>query len=138
MEKTDRVEESILESFDYIANTDCINGMKAMPSNCVDLIIADPPYNLSKSGVWKWDNSVSLSGMGGNWNITNENWDNMPLEVYFNFSKAWLTEAKRILKPTGSMWIFGTYHNIGIINIICQMLGIEIINEDQFLKMLES
>lgn len=115
--------------YDYIGNSDCIEGMKAMPSNCVDIIIADPPYNLSKSGDWKWDNSVSFSGMGGSWNITNENWDNMSLEDYFNFSIAWLTEAKRILKPSGSMWIFGTYHNIGIINIVCQMLGIEIINE---------
>lgn len=115
--------------YDYISNSDCIEGMKAMPSNCVDIIIADPPYNLSKSGDWKWDNSVSFSGMGGSWNITNENWDNMSLEDYFNFSIAWLTEAKRILKPSGSMWIFGTYHNIGIINIVCQMLGIEIINE---------
>ena len=114
---------------DYILNSDCIKGMKALPDNCVDLVIADPPYNLSKSGDWKWDNSVSLAGMGGNWNITNENWDNMSLDDYFNFSLAWLSEVKRILKPTGSLWIFGTYHNIGIINVVCQLLGIEIINE---------
>ena len=124
---TDSISTNI--PFDYISNTDCIQGMKSLPENCVDIIIADPPYNLSKSGEWKWDNSISLSGMGGNWNITNENWDDMSLEDYFNFTFAWLTEAKRILKPTGSMWIFGTYHNIGIINIACQMLGIEIINE---------
>ena len=67
--------------------------------------------------------------MGGNWNITKENWDNMSLKDYFAFTMCWLTEAKRILKPEGSMWIFGTYHNIGIINVICQMLNIEIINE---------
>lgn len=67
--------------------------------------------------------------MGGNWNITNENRNNMSIEDYFNFSIAWLTEAKRILKTTGSKWIFGKYHNIGIINLICQMLNIEIINE---------
>ena len=71
--------------YDYISHSDCIAGMKALPSNCVDIIIADPPYNLSKSGNWKWDNSVSLSDMGGNWNITNENWDNMSLGDYFNF-----------------------------------------------------
>lgn len=114
---------------DFIENTDCITGMKTLPDNCVDLIIADPPYNLSKSGNWKWDNSISLAGMGGNWNITNENWDNMSLEDYFNFTFAWLSQAKRILKPTGSMWIFGTYHNIGVINLLCQILEIEIINE---------
>ena len=115
--------------FDYISNVDCIEGMRNLPSNCVDLIIADPPYNLSDSGNWKWDKSVYLAGMGGKWNITHENWDNMPLEDYFNFSLAWISEAKRILKPTGSMWIFGTYHNMGTVNFVCQMLGIEIINE---------
>lgn len=115
--------------FDYITNGDCIEGMRALPDHCVDLIIADPPYNLSKSGDWKWDNRIPLSGMGGNWNITNENWDNMSLKDYFDFTLAWLAEAKRILKPVGSMWIFGTYHNIGVINVVCQLLGIEIINE---------
>lgn len=129
MKKKTEVVEPVKIPFDYISNSDCIEGMKTLPDNCVDLIIADPPYNLSKSGDWKWDNSVSLVGMGGNWNITNENWDNMSLEDYFNFSIAWLSEAKRILKPTGSIWIFGTYHNIGIINIVCQLLNIEIINE---------
>ena len=73
--KEDVIEVNI--PFDYIANIDCIEGMKAMPDNCVDIIIADPPYNLSKSGELKWDNSVSLLGMGGNWNITNENWYDM-------------------------------------------------------------
>lgn len=129
MKKTEDGIASTAIPFDYISNSDCIEGMKALPDKCVDLVIADPPYNLSKSGNWKWDNSVTLAGMGGNWNITNENWDNMSFEDYFNFSLAWLAEAKRILKPTGSMWIFGTYHNIGIINVACQLLGIEIINE---------
>ena len=128
MKKTEIAESNEI-SYDYITNTDCITEMKNLPNNCVDLVIADPPYNLSKSGNWKWDNSVPLAGMGGNWNITNENWDNMTLGDYYNFTLAWLTEVKRILKPTGSMWIFGTYHNIGVINVVCQVLGIEIINE---------
>ena len=112
-----------------IINSDCIEGMKSLSDNSVDLIIADPPYNLSKGGDWKWDNSVSLAGMGGNWNKVMQDWDNFTFESYISFTHAWLAEAKRILRPTGSMWIFGTYHNIGIINVICQQLGIEIINE---------
>lgn len=112
-----------------IYNMDCVEGMKLLSDNSVDLIIADPPYNLSKGGDWKWDNSVKLEGMGGNWNKVMQTWDDYTLESYFNFTKNWLTEAKRILKPTGSMWIFGTYHNIGIINVVCQLLKIEIINE---------
>lgn len=108
---------------------DCLVKMANLPNESIDLIIADPPYNLSKGGIWKWDNSVELHGMGGNWNKVMEDWDNYSFGSYFSFTKRWLSEAKRVLKPTGSMWIFGTYHNIGIINVICQMLGIEIINE---------
>ena len=112
-----------------IINGECISEIKKLPNTCIDLIIADPPYNLSKGREWKWDNSVELQGMGGNWDKVMQEWDDFTFESYMTFTKAWLTEAKRILKPTGSRWIFGTYHNIGIINVICQMLGIEIINE---------
>ena len=112
-----------------IFNEDCIIGMSKLPDNCVDLIIADPPYNLSKGGAWKWDNSIKLEGMGGNWNKVMQNWDNMPFDEYMQFTELWLIQAQRILKPTGSMWILGTYRNIGIINVICQKLNIEIINQ---------
>jgi DNA modification methylase len=90
---------------DTIINGECIETMRNLPDACVDLIIADPPYNLSKGGDWKWDNSVSLAGMGGNWNKVMQTWDDYTLESYFAFTYAWLQEAKRILKPTGSMWI---------------------------------
>jgi DNA modification methylase len=103
--------------------------MTTLPDNCIDLVIADPPYNLSKGGKWKWDNSTHLNGMGGNWDKVMQHWDDMPFEDYMQFTELWLSQAQRILKTTGSMWIFGTYHNIGIINVICQKLGIEIINE---------
>ena len=112
-----------------IINGECIAEMQKLPDACIDLIIADPPYNLSKGGEWKWDNSVELKGMGGDWNKVMQEWDDFTLESYMTFTKSWLSEAQRILKPTGSMWIFGTYHNIGVINVMCQMLGIEIINE---------
>jgi site-specific DNA-methyltransferase (adenine-specific) len=53
----------------------------------------------------------------------------MPLMEYFHFTSKWIAELKRIIKPSGSFWIHGTYHNIGIINFILQLLAIEIINE---------
>ena len=112
-----------------IINGECVSEMKKLPDSCIDLIIADPPYNLSKGGEWKCDNSVELQDMGGNWNKVMQEWDDFTFESYMTFTKVWLTEAKRILKSTGSIWIFGTYHNIGAINVICQILGIEIINE---------
>lgn len=103
--------------------------MQELADNTVDLILADPPYNLSKGNPWKWDNSVALPGMGGNWNKAMESWDSMPLTDYFKFTILWLTQVKRITKPTGSIWICGTYHNIGIINFALQLLEIEMINE---------
>lgn len=103
--------------------------MKRLPNDCIDLIIADPPYNLSKSKKLKMSNVNKLEGFGGDWNITDEDWDKMTFDDYFNFTEAWLTECKRILKPTGSIWVLGSYHNIGVVNVLLQKLGIEILNE---------
>lgn len=108
---------------------DCIEGMMDLPDKSVDLVIADPPYNVSKGNIWKWDNSVKLHGFGGDWKKVMEDWDNMTLADYWSFTEAWLEQVKRVLKPTGSVWIYGTYHNIGITNVILQKLGIEILNE---------
>jgi len=108
---------------------DCIDGMKLLPANSVDVAIADPPYNASKGGEWKWDNSVELPGFGGNWSKVRAAWDDMSLEDYFKFTVAWLSELKRVVRPTGTIWIHGTYHNIGIINFALQLLKVEIINE---------
>ena len=112
-----------------IYNMDCVEGMKSMPDKSVDLIIADPPYNLSKGGSWSWDSNNKLKGFGGDWAKVHAAWDDMTLGDYVSFTLAWLTEAKRILSPKGSMWIHGTYHNSGIINLCLQMLEVEMINE---------
>ena len=114
---------------DEVQMMDCIEGMKLIPSDSVDVVIADPPYNASKGNVWKWDNSMKLPGFGGNWSTMMENWDDMPLNDYFSFTYTWLKETKRILRPTGSMWVHGTFHNAGIVNFVMQLLDIEIINE---------
>jgi len=114
---------------DTIQPMDCLEGMRRLPDYSVDLAIADPPYNASKGGEWKWDNSVKLPGFGGNWSKVMETWDSMGLTEYLSFTMAWLSELKRVVRPTGSIWIHGTYHNIGLINFLMQTLEIEIINE---------
>lgn len=120
---------SIPFQMNTVVQTDVLEALPNIPDNSFDLAIADPPYNLSKGNHWQWDNSVELSGFGGNWSKVMENWDNMPLLEYFQFTLEWVRQLKRIVKPTGSLWIHGTYHNIGLVNFILQILEIEIINE---------
>ena len=115
--------------FDNVYNMDCIEGMKKIADSSIDLVIADPPYNLSSGNAIHCKGNKTIKGMGGEWNKRLEEWDNYSFSDYFEFTKKWLEEAKRVLKPTGSLWVFGTYHNIGAINVICQLIGLEIINE---------
>lgn len=117
-----------------IERKDCVEGMKNIPDNFFDFAIVDPPYNLSSGGNWMWDSSANLKGFGGDWSKVMEKWDNMPLLEYFSFCNAWIAELKRLVKPTGSFWIHGTYHNIGLINFILQMQNVEIINEVVWFK----
>jgi site-specific DNA-methyltransferase (adenine-specific) len=100
----------------------------SMPDRSVDIIIADPPYNASKGNSLSME-SQALPGTGGAWKKIAEVWDDMTLNEYFAFTLSWLTEARRLLKPTGSMWVHGTYHSAGITNVAMQILKIEIINE---------
>ena len=100
----------------------------ALPDQSVDLIIADPPYNASKGNDWSMKHGT-LPGFGGDWKKIAQVWDDMSLDEYMRFTLSWLSEAKRILKQTGSLWAHGTYHNAGIMNVAIQILGMEIINE---------
>lgn len=111
-----------------IVHGDTLELMRKLPDHSVDLIVADPPYNLSKGMSLKLA-SGNLVGSGGNWEKVMQKWDDYSLLGYMEFTELWLRESKRVLKPTGSMWVFGTYHNIGIINTLMQLLDIEIINE---------
>ncbi|KKS12945.1 MAG: methylase N-4/N-6 domain protein, partial [Candidatus Daviesbacteria bacterium GW2011_GWB1_41_5] len=80
---------------------------KEIPDESIDLIFADPPYNLSgKSMEWK------NKGLGGDWFKVNEKWDTMTESDYLKFTQAWLKESHRVLRPHGSIYISCTYHNI--------------------------
>ena len=108
---------------------DCVEGIRRIPDDTVDLVIADPPYNLSKGGDWSWNNSMPLPGFGGDWNKVMAAWDDMPLASYLSFTLSWLREVQRVVRPQGSLWVHGTYHNAGIINFCMQLLQMEMINE---------
>lgn len=116
-------------AIDTVHQVDCVELMRSMPDDSVDLAIADPPYNLAKGGHWSWNAAVPLPGFGGAWQKAMPAWDNRSLDEYFAFTLTWLRELGRVVRPTGSIWIHGTYHNAGILNVALQVLGIEIINE---------
>jgi len=112
----------------HVYNGNFLELVQQIPDKSVDLIIADPPYNASKGNPLSLESGM-LPGTGGSWKKIGQVWDDMSLTDYLAFTMTWLTEARRILKQTGSMWVHGTYHSAGITNVAMQLLGIEIINE---------
>jgi site-specific DNA-methyltransferase (adenine-specific) len=108
---------------------DALEGMSEFPAQSFDLAIADPPYGASTMATWKLDRGHSLAGMGGAWKLAAHSWDQLCNIEGFEGTIAFLSELKRLVKPTGSIWIHATYHNAGVVNVACQILGLEIINE---------
>ena len=102
---------------------DCIKVMSGWPEKSVDLIFADPPYNLSGNGL-KWQGNKT----GGDWYMVNENWDKMTEPEYMGFTRQWIGGCHRILKDGGSIYISCTYHNIAEIMIVLKQLEFKINN----------
>ncbi len=92
-------------------NDDCLKILKdrdKVEPNSIQLIFADPPYNLSGNGL-KSTNSKT----GGDFFMVNEDWDKMSFEEYKDFTNEWIKLSKNVLKPNGSIFICCSYHNIG-------------------------
>jgi site-specific DNA-methyltransferase (adenine-specific) len=113
---------------------DALEGMSALPDASFDLTIADPPYGASTNAMWKIDKDHALPGFGGQWKLASHDWDLFSGIDGFETTLRWLGELKRLVKPTGSVWIHSTYHNSGFVNVACQLLGLEIINEVVWFK----
>ena len=106
-----------------ILQMDCIEAMKLLPDASVDLVFADPPYNLQLGGDLNRPDGSHVDA------VTDE-WDKFDtFAAYDAFTKAWLAEARRILKPSGSLWVIGSYHNIFRVGATLQDLGYWILND---------
>lgn len=108
---------------------DAIQGMAEMAEDSIDLAIVDPPYGASTSQSFGLPRGHGLAGFGGEWRIAGHEWDKITGSSSFELTFAYLEQLKRVVKPTGSFFVHSTYHNSGIVNVACQVLGIEILNE---------
>jgi site-specific DNA-methyltransferase (adenine-specific) len=108
---------------------DVFEALPSFKDNFFDICIVDPPYGASTTKNWKYNGKEKLQGFGGDWKLTSEAWDLLSQNDSFEGTYTWLKELKRVIKPTGSIWIHSTYHNAGFVNVCCQLLGLEIINE---------
>ena len=120
--KRGRAEEAVLP-LDQILMGDCIATMKALPARSVDMIFADPPYNLQLGGeLFRPD--------GSHVDAVTDDWDKFDtFAAYDAFTRAWLAEAHRILKDNGTIWVIGSYHNIFRVGTAVQDLGYWILND---------
>jgi len=106
-----------------ILSGDCIAAMRSLPTDSVDMIFADPPYNLQLGGDLNRPDGSHVDAVTDDW----DRFDSF--KTYDDFTRDWLTEARRVLKPDGSLWVIGSYHNIFRVGAILQDLGFWILND---------
>ncbi len=108
---------------DTILNADCVEAMKALPDESVDLVFADPPYNLQLGGDLHRPDNSKVAAVDNDWDQIGD------FDAYDLFSCAWLEEARRVLKPHGALWTIGSYHNIFRVGAFLQDMGFWILND---------
>jgi modification methylase len=108
---------------DVILEGDCLEQLKGLPDRSVDLVFADPPYNLQLGGdLLRPDNSKV--------DAVDDDWDRFDsFEAYDAFTRAWLKECRRVLKDDGALWVIGSYHNIFRVGAALQDLGFWLLND---------
>jgi modification methylase len=108
---------------DRVLVGDCLEVLATLPSASVDLVFADPPYNLQLERDLRRPNDTLVDGV-------DEDWDKFAsFADYDRFSRAWLAECRRALKPDGAIWVIGSYHNIFRVGAVLQDLGFWIQND---------
>ncbi len=108
---------------DRIIEGDCIEAMAKLPKGCADLVFADPPYNMQLGGALTRPDQSIVDGVDDEWDKFTD------FAAYDQFTRAWLTQARRCLKDDGAIWVIGAYHNIFRVGAIMQDLGFWILND---------
>lgn len=111
-----------------IIHGDCVEVMSRLPEGTVDMIFADPPYNLQLRQELYRPNLTKVDAVDDEWDRFES------FQAYDEFTTKWLVAARRVLKDTGTIWVIGTYHNIFRIGKIMQDLGFWILNDIVWIK----
>ncbi len=118
-----RAEQAVELPLGQIIAGDCIEAMRSLPDACVDMIFADPPYNLQLGGDLNRPDGSHVDAVTDHWDKFDD------FASYDRFTIAWLTEARRVLKRDGSLWVIGSYHNIFRVGAAMQDLGFWLLND---------
>ena len=108
---------------DSVLVGDCIELMNRLPAGSVDLVFADPPYNLNLKGELHRPDNSRVDGVDDDWDKFAD------FAAYDRFSRAWLAAARRVLKADGALWVIGSYHNIFRVGTALQDLGFWVLND---------
>lgn len=118
----------IFPPINVILEGDCVESLNTLPEACADVVFADPPYNLQLRGELLRPNQTKVDAV-------NDEWDKFAsFEAYDSFSEAWLRACYRVLKPNGTLWVIGTYHNIFRIGALMQNIGYWLLNDIVWIK----
>ncbi|MDR2769977.1 MAG: site-specific DNA-methyltransferase [Rickettsiales bacterium] len=109
---------------------DCVEVMPKIPDGSIDAVFADPPYNLQlgKKTLYRPEDQTAARAVRDSWDKFESN------DEYDAFTRKWLAQCRRVLKPDGSLWVIGTYHNIFRIGAILQELGFWVLNDIVWIK----
>jgi DNA modification methylase len=113
---------------DSILTGDCLDILAQFPEKSVDLVFADPPYNLQLTQELRRPNRTRVAAVEDSWDKFAD------FQEYDRFTTCWLSACRRVLKDTGTLWVIGTYHNIYRVGAILQNLGFWILNDVIWLK----
>jgi len=102
---------------------DCVAEMTKLPAQSVDLVFADPPYNLQLHGDLKRPDDSRVDAV-------DDDWDKFAsFSAYDDFTRAWIAACRRVMKPNATLWVIGSYHNIFRVGTVLQDLGFWILND---------
>jgi modification methylase len=111
------------EWLNRILKGDCVAALDRLPEKSVDMVFADPPYNLQLDGDLHRPDQSKVDAVDDEWDRFES------FEAYDAFTRAWLLAVRRVLKPSGTVWVIGSYHNIFRVGAIMQDLGFWLLND---------